>query len=90
MNQFIILLNTLYDFLNKETDKAKNNKLLEKQLNKSRDSLSQKIIGILINSRYNKLIHVYFRFFSLIQKLNDKVLDGLFINKNWRKYFGLY
>ena len=75
-----ILLNKISTFFHIDKTKVKNNVLAEKQLNNSKNNFSQKIIGILINSRYNKLIHVYFRFFSLIQKLNDKVLDGLFIN----------
>ena len=63
--------------------KIKNNILLEKQLNNTKNNFSQKVIGILINSRYNKLIHVYFRFFSLIQKLNVKALNGLFMNTHF-------
>ena len=52
----------------KEKVKTDNNLLVDKQQNNIKTNFSQKIIGILINSRYSKLIHVYFRFFSLIQK----------------------
>ena len=64
----------------KEKVKTDNNLLVDKQQNNIKTNFSQKIIGILINSRYSKLIHVYFRFFSLIQKLKIKALSGLFMN----------
>jgi hypothetical protein len=60
--------------------KVDKNLLFEKQQNNTKTNFSQKIIGILINSRYSKLIHVYFRFFSLIQKIKIKALGGLFMN----------
>ena len=64
----------------KEKVKTDNNLLVDKQQSNIKTNFSQKIIGILINSRYSKLIHVYFRFFSLIQKLKIKALSGLFMN----------
>ena len=65
---------------NKDKDKEKINILAEKQQNSSRDTFSQKVIGILINSRYCKLINVYFKFFSLLQKSNIEMLSGQFMN----------
>ena len=67
---------------NNDKDKEKINILAEKQQNSSRDNFSQKIIGILINSRYCKLVHVYFKFFSLMQKSNNEILSGQFMNTN--------
>ena len=79
------LLNKIYmAFNNKKSKKhKKNNILIEKQLNNVKTNFSQKIIGILINSRYNKLIHVYYNFFSLIKKLDSKALNGQFINTSF-------
>ena len=74
------LLNTIYTSFTLNKNKEKKNKIVEKQENNSKNHFSQKIIGILINSRYNKLIHVYYNFFSLIQKINLKALDGFFMN----------
>ena len=74
------LLNKIYLTYNRDKDKEKQNKLAEKQQNNSHDNFSQKIIGILINSRYCKLINVYFKFFSLIQKSNIEMLSGQFMN----------
>ena len=45
------LLNKISNSLNKENKVEKNNKLLEKQLNNAKNNFSQKIIGILINTR---------------------------------------
>ena len=72
------LLNNISLSFNKNKVKRKNNKLIEKQLYNSKNNYSMKIIGILINSRYNKLIKVYYKFFSLIMKQNEKALNGLF------------
>ena len=67
----------------KENKEKEINKLaLKQQNNKNHKNFSQKIIGVLINSRYNKLIHIYFKFFSYIQKSNynyDK-LNGWFMH----------
>ena len=67
----------------KDKDKEKINILAEKQQNSSRDNFSQKVIGILINSRYCKLINVYFHFFSFMQKSNIELLNGQFMNTNF-------
>ena len=74
------LLNKISISYSKTKVKEKMNVLIEKQLNNSNDNFSQKIIGILINTRYTRLIHVYFKFFSLIQKSNIEDLSGQFIN----------
>ena len=68
---------------NTDKDKEKINILAEKQQNSSRDNFSQKIIGILINSRYCKLINVYFQFFSFMRKSNIELLSGQFMNTNF-------
>ena len=68
---------------NRDKDKEKINILAEKQQNSSRDIFSQKVIGILINSRYCKLINVYFKFFSFMQKSNIELLNGQFMNTNF-------
>jgi hypothetical protein len=65
---------------NKDLDKVKKNILAEKQQNNYRNAFSQKVIGILINSRYCKLINVYYKFFSFIQKSNIEMLSGQFMN----------
>ena len=70
----------IYATYNRDKDKEKINILAEKQMNNSRDTFSQKIIGILINSRYCKLINVYFKFFSVVQKSNIDMLSGQFMN----------
>ena len=75
---------TLYNKIslsfNNEKDKEKINILAEKQQNNTHDNFSQKIIGVLINSRYCKLINAYFKFFSLIRKSNIELLNGQFMN----------
>ena len=77
-----ILLNKISMSYSQTKIKDKMNILVEKQMNNTKDNFnfSQKIIGILINSRYNRLIHVYYKFFSLIQKSNNDALNGQFIN----------
>ena len=77
-----ILLNKISMSYSQTKIKDKMNILIEKQMNNTKDNFnfSQKIIGILINSRYNRLIHVYYKFFSLIQKSNNDALNGQFIN----------
>ena len=69
------LLNKISNSLDRETKNEKNNKLAEKQLNNAKNNFSQKIIGILINTRYCRLIHVYYMFFKNLQKLQK-------LNKN--------
>ena len=78
-----ILLNKIAMSYNKTKIKEKMNLLIEKQLNNTKDNFSQKAIGILINSRYNRLINVYYKFFSLIQKSKNDILRGKFMNTNF-------
>ena len=66
----------------KNSKEKEMNKLVKKQQNTRHTNFSQKIIGILINSRYNKLIYIYFKFFSFIQKSNYdyEKLSGYFMH----------
>ena len=77
------LLNMIANYFHNNKEKTEKNKLAEKQLNNSKNNFSQKIIGILINSRYKKLIYSYNRFFSLFLKLGVKSINGLYINTNY-------
>ena len=77
------LLHKISLFYSKDKDKERINILAEKQQNNAHDYFSQKIIGILINSRYCKLISVYFKFFSFMQKSNIELLSGQFMNTNF-------
>ena len=77
------LFNKISISFNMTKRKINNNVLIERQQNNSKNNFSQKTIGILINSRYNKLIHFYFEFFSLIQKLGPKTLNGQFMNTSF-------
>ena len=54
----------------KNKKEKKVNQLVKKQQRGKKVNFSQKIIEILINSRYNKLINIYLKFFSFIQKNN--------------------
>ena len=70
----------------KDINEKEINKLAKKQQNnKHYKNFSQKTIGVLINSRYNKLIHIYFKFFSYIQKsnYNYEKLNGWFMHTNF-------
>ena len=58
------------------------NPLVEKQQNNSKSMFSQKIIGVLINTRYTRLIYAYYKFFSLLQK-SKKELIGQFLNTSF-------
>ena len=63
--------------------KLKNNILVEKQKNNSKENFSQKIIGILIKTRYCRLIHFYYMFFKNLKKLDikkDHLIKGQFMN----------
>ena len=67
---------------NKNVKEKEINKLAKRQQNSKHKNFSQKTIGILINSRYNKLIHIYFKFFKHIQKsnYNYEKLSGCFMH----------
>ena len=77
------LLNKILYYFNKDKNGIKNNKLAIKQMNNSKDNFSQKNIGILINTRYCRLIQVYYMFFKNLKKLkrsNNDIINGLFMN----------
>ena len=55
-------------------------------MNNSKDNFSQKTIGILINTRYGKLIHAYYMFFKNLQKLyksTNNIISGQFMNTSF-------
>ena len=70
---------------NKNSKEKEMNELAKRQQNSKHKNFSQKIIGTLINSRYNKLIHIYFKFFGFIQKsnYNYEKLSGCFMHTNF-------
>ena len=77
------LLNKISTLFNKEKKDEKINILADKQKNTSNEHFSQKIIGILINTRYCRLIYAYYMFFKNMQKLqksNDDIINGQFMN----------
>ena len=77
------LLNKMSYTFNKENDEEENNILAVKQINSLKDNFSKKIIGILINTRYCRLIRAYYNFFKHLQKLkksNSDIINGNFIN----------
>ena len=69
----------------KNTKERDINKLVKKQQRGKSQNFSQKNIETLINSRYNKLIIIYYKFFSLIQKNrnNYEKLSGYFMHTNF-------
>ena len=64
------LLNKIYNSFSTINLKKKANKLQVKQMNSMNESFSQKDIGILINTRYCRLVHYYYIFFKNLRKLN--------------------
>ena len=78
------LLNKISNFYGKNNIKEeKRNILVDKQINNSKSNFSQKLIGILINTRYGKLIHSYYMFFKNMQKLqksSDEIKSKQFMN----------
>ncbi len=77
------LLKKISNLFNKEKKKDKNNILSKKQINNSKNDFSQNLIGILINTRYSRLIHAYYMFFKNIQKIiksKDDIMKGKFMN----------
>ena len=79
------LLNRISQNYNLTKKKERMNLLMLKQLGNTKDNFSQKIIGILINSRYTRLIHAYYKFFSAIQKSNIEILSRQFMNTSFHK-----
>ncbi len=81
-NYLLKLIDSAY---NKDYKEEFTNILVKKQQNSLHTTFSQRIIGNIINNRYNKLIHFYYKFFSLLQKSekkNEKLL-GLFIHTSY-------
>jgi hypothetical protein len=78
-----ILLNLIDQTYNKNNRREYINKLIEKQQNNSHNTFSQKEIHKYINERYNKLVFIYYKFFSMIKKSNNiyDELSGLFLHK---------
>ena len=77
------LLKHISNSFNTSKKNENNNILMKKQINSSSEYFSQTIIGILINTRYCKLIHAYYIFFKNMQKLkksNMSNINGLFMN----------
>ena len=83
MDRIAVLLNT-------KKAKEITNKLMKKQQKFQTNSFSLKDIGILINTRYTKLIHAYYKFFKGIKKLkklNNGEIDGLFMDTYYHSLF---
>ena len=81
-----ILLHKIEMNYKKEIKGKEVNILVKKQQRKGQNKkISQNLIQILINSRYNKLINFYYKFFSTIKKSNYNLekLGGCFINTNF-------
>ena len=78
------LMNRISNTYNKlKIKNEKNNILKMKQQNNTSDIFSQKIIGILINTRYCRLVHAYYKFFKGMQKLykiGHDIQEGQFMN----------
>ena len=79
------LLNLIDQNYNKNSKREYKNKLVEKQINNSHNTFSQKEIHKYINERYNKLIFIYYKFFSMIKKSDNisQDLNGLFLHKDY-------
>ena len=78
-----ILLKIISNLIYKKINKEKNNRLVERQINNSKEEFSKKTIGILINTRYCRLIHAYFKFFqnmNKLNKINEKIIEEQFMN----------
>ena len=81
-----ILLHKLEMSYGKEIKGKEGNILVKKQQKSGQNKkISQNMIETLINSRYNKLINFYYKFFSLIKKYkyNYEKLEGFFGNTNF-------
>ena len=79
-NSLLIKISNTY---NENKKKEKTNILTQKQEHNAKNNFSQKLIGILINTRYPKLIYAYYMFFKNIQKLknsNGDTISSHFMN----------
>ena len=77
------LLNKISYLFNKGKNEFKNNIISIKQMNNLKYNFSQKIIGILINTRYCRLIHSYYTFFKNLikfKKTNQNIIEQQFMN----------
>ena len=79
--------NTLFykisNSFNHQKTREKSNRLEKKQINNSNNNYSQQLIGILINTRYPRLIYSYYMFFKNMQKIhisNLDIINGQFMN----------
>ena len=85
------LLYRISNSFNKRKGKIRTNILAEKQQNNNKEEFSQKILGILINIRYCRLIDAYYKFFKNIQKLQkyNGDISGQYINTTFHnvKYY---
>ena len=80
------LMNKISYFFNKALTKEKSNILMEKQQRNTSENFSQKIIGVLINTRYCRLIYAYYKFFKglkKLEKISSNDIKGQFINANF-------
>ena len=81
------LLNRISNTYNKlKIKNEKNNILIMKQQSNMSDTFSQKVIGILINTRYNRLVYAYYKFFKGVQKLqkiSHDIQEGQFMNTHF-------
>ena len=69
------LLNTISSYFNKRLKTDRTNILAEKQKNRIKEDFSQKEIGILIDTRYSKLIYFYYHFFKNLKKQDKTSTD---------------
>ena len=80
------LINKIHNSFITKKIKEKNNILIKKQQNNKNNTISQKIIGILIHTRYCRLIYAYFKFFKgmkKFQKSSKQDINGQFMNTNF-------
>ena len=77
------LLNLIDITYNKNNKSEYKNKLVLRQQNNSHNTFPQKEIHKFINERYNKLVFIYSKFFSMIKKSDNLELElsGLFLHK---------
>ena len=83
LDESSFLLNKMFYTFSKSIIKGKANKLVEKQISSTNDGFPQKTIGILINTRYSRLVHYYYIFFKNLEKLNranDNKIKEQFMN----------
>ena len=85
------LLNRISNAFNKlKIKNEKNNILIMKQQSNMSDTFSQKVIGILINTRYNRLVYAYYKFFKgmqKLQKISHDMQEGQFMNTHFHTIY---